>query len=225
MRMQQEFTVAEPVSAVWKFFDEPEAVAGCLPGVEQVTILDGDNVQVRATQSLGPMTATFEAKVTVLERVTEELIRFRATGKSVRGAVGNLRTENTVRLRAVADGTSVVVDGDLVLAGALGSVGQKVVSRQAAKVTAEFAANLQRALNGEAAAPAGPVTGRDGLQPALPAGAGQGRTARWPGMRPDGRAAPAGASGDRSGKAAVALSGASVALSALILIRQLRRGQ
>jgi uncharacterized protein len=226
MRMQQEFTVAEPVSAVWKFFDEPEAVAGCLPGVEQVKVLDQDNVQVRATQSLGPMTATFEAKVTVLERVTDELIRFRATGKSVRGAVGNLRTENTVRLRAVADGTSVVVDGDLVLAGALGSVGQKVVSRQAAKVTAEFAANLQRALNGESAAPAGPPAGRaDVLQPA---GAGQGRTARWPGVRPDGHddpAAPAGPSGDRWGKAAVALSGASVVLSALILIRQLRRGQ
>jgi uncharacterized protein len=219
MRMQQEFTVAEPVSAVWKFFDEPEAVAGCLPGVEQVTVLDQDNVQVRATQSLGPMTATFEAKVTVLERVTEELIRFRATGRSVRGAVGNLRTENTVRLRAVADGTSVVVDGDLVLAGALGSVGQKVVSRQAAKVTAEFAANLQRALNGESAAPAGPVTGRDALsQP------GQERTARWPGMRPDGPAAPGGPSGDRWGKAAAALSGASVLLSVFILIRQ-RRGQ
>jgi uncharacterized protein len=204
MRMQQEFTVAEPVSAVWKFFDEPEAVAGCLPGVEQVKVLDEDNVQVRATQSLGPMTATFEAKVTVLERVTEELIRFRATGKSVRGAVGNLRTENTVRLQAVADGTSVVVDGDLVLAGALGSVGQKVVSRQAAKVTAEFAANLQRALNGESpapAAPAGPVTG----QPAQPA--------------------PAGPADERWGKAAVALSGASVVLSAVILIRQLRRGQ
>jgi carbon monoxide dehydrogenase subunit G len=220
MKMQQEFTVAEPVSAVWKFFDEPEAVASCLPGVEQVKVLDGDNVQVRATQSLGPMTATFEAKVTVLERVTEELIRFRATGRSVRGAVGNLRTENTVRLHAVAGGTSVVVDGDLVLAGALGSVGQKVVSRQAAKVTAEFAANLQRALNGESA---GPVTGRDALfQPAQP---GQERTARWPGMRPDGPAAPGGPSGDRWGKAAAALSGASVVLSAVILIRQLRRGQ
>jgi uncharacterized protein len=208
MKMQQEFSVAEPVGAVWKFFDEPEAVAGCLPGVEQVTVLDEDNVQVRATQSLGPMTATFEAKVTVLERVTEELIRFRATGKSVRGAVGNLRTENTVRLRATADGTSVVVDGDLVLAGALGSVGQKVVSRQAAKVTAEFAANLQRALNGEppqSLAPARPPAGTQALQPA--------------------QAAPAGPSGDRWGKAAVALSGASVVLSAFILIRQLRRGQ
>ncbi len=222
MKMQQEFTVAEPVSAVWKFFDEPESVAACLPGVEHVTVLDKDNVEVRATQSLGPMTATFEAKVTVLERVTDELIRFRATGRSVRGAVGNLRTENTVRLRSTAEGTSVLVDGDLVLAGALGSVGQKVVSRQAGKVTAEFAANLQRALNGEPPAPSGPATGRQGILRA--AMGGHERAAPLPGSPPDGQAAPAARSGDPWGKAAVALSGASVVLSVVIMIRQ-RRGQ
>lgn len=222
MKMYQEFTVTEPVSAVWKFFEEPESVAGCMPGVEQVTVLDQDNVQVQATQSLGPMTATFDAKVTVLERVTDELIRFRAAGKSVRGAIGNLRTENTVRLRGTADGTSVLVEGDLVLAGALGSVGQKVVARQAARVTAEFATNLQRALNGELVPPAQPGPAGAGSA-AQPIGACQPRATRWSARPPAG---PAGAAGpaDRWSKAAAALSGVSVALSVIILIRQ-RRGQ
>lgn len=218
MRMQQQFTVAEPVAAVWKFFDEPESVAGCLPGVERVKVLDSDNVEVRATQSLGPMTATFEAKVTVLERVTEELIRFRATGRSVRGAVGNLRTENTVRLQSTDGGTSVLVDGDLVLAGALGSVGQKVVSRQADKVTAEFAANLQRALNGEPPVPAAPATGPLGMLRG--ARGDQRRAAHLPGSPADDTAAPAARSGDPWAKAAAALSGASVVLSVIIMIRQ-----
>lgn len=206
MKVRQEFAVNEPVSAVWKFFEEPESVARCMPGVEQVTVLDEDNVQVRATQSLGPMSATFEAKVTVLERVTDELIRFRAAGRSVRGAIGNLRTENTVRLRDTADGTSVLVEGDLVLAGALGSVGQKVVGRQADKVTAEFAANLRRALGGELPALAAPAPGGK--------------------MRIADRLAEAtaAATSDRWSKAAVVLSGVSAALSVIILIRQ-RRGQ
>ncbi len=213
MKVHQEFTVTEPVSAVWKFFDEPESVASCMPGVEEVTVLDQDNVQVRVTQSMGPMTATFEAKVTVLERVGEEMIRFRAAGQSVRGAIGNLRTDNTVRLRGTAEGTSVLVEGDLVLAGALGSVGQK---------GAEFAANLQRALGGE-----GPALARHGTGREVPGGplvqAGTGRTVRWPGTPPGGPCGPA-AAPDRWGKVAVALSGVSVALSVLILIRQ-RRGQ
>ncbi|MDX6396590.1 MAG: uncharacterized protein QOJ73_7653 [Streptosporangiaceae bacterium] len=206
MKVHQEFVVTEPVSAVWKFFEEPESVARCMPGVEQVRVLDDDNVQVRLTQSLGPMTATFEAKVTVMERLTDEMIRFRAAGKSVRGAIGNLRTENTVWLRGTADGTRVLVEGDLILAGALGSVGQKVVARQAGKVTAEFAANLQRALGGELPALAGPAPGRG-----VPSAAA-GRLAE----------APAAAPPDLWSKAAVALSGVSVALSVIILIRQRR---
>lgn len=221
MKVHQEFTVTQPVSAVWKFFDQPESVAGCMPGVEEVTVLDPDNVQVRATQSVGPMTATFQTKITVLERVTEELIRFRAAGQSVRGAIGNMRLENTVRLHGTAEGTSVLVDGDLVLAGALGSVGQKVVARQAGKVTAEFAANLQRALSGEGPAPARPGTSRE-APGGPPVHAGAVRTARWPGLPPGGPAAPA--APDRWSKAAVALSGVSAVLSVVILIRQ-RRGQ
>jgi carbon monoxide dehydrogenase subunit G len=222
MKVHQEFTVTQPVSAVWKFFDEPESVASCMPGVEEVTVLDPDNVQVRATQSVGPMTATFQTKITVLERVTEELIRFRAAGQSVRGAIGNMRLENTVRLHGTAEGTSVVVDGDLVLAGALGSVGQKVVARQAGKVTAEFAANLQRALSGEGPEPARPGTSRE-VPGVPPVQAGAVRTARWPGSpRASGPGAPA--APDRWGKAAVALSGVTAVLSVVILIRQ-RRGQ
>ena len=66
-----------------------------------MTVADADNVNVRATQSVGPMTATFDAKITVVERVPNELIRFNAIGKSVRGAIGNVRTSNAVHLRAV----------------------------------------------------------------------------------------------------------------------------
>ena len=149
MKLHEEFSVAHDVEDVWKFFEQPEAVAACMPGVESVTVLDEDNVQVRATQSIGPMSATFEAKVAVLERVPLELIRFRVTGRSVRGAIGNLRTENTLGLSVCDGGTLIALDGELALAGALGSVGQKVVAKQAGKVTAEFSANLERALNGE----------------------------------------------------------------------------
>jgi carbon monoxide dehydrogenase subunit G len=211
MKLHEEFVVAEPVGTVWEFFEQPESVAGCVPGVEYVNILDGDNVQVRATQSVGPMTATFDAKVTVLERVPEELIRFRAAGRSVRGAIGNMRTENTVQLRGFAGGTSVTVEADLVLAGALGSVGQKVIAKQGSKVTAEFAANLQRALSGEAPAP--PVTAR----PRAPAaGAPAGDAAADAPFPPLSRAP------DRWSRVAAVLSGVSVLLSIVVLIRQRR---
>ena len=46
----------------------------------------------------------------------------------------------------------MTVDAEVVLAGALGSVGEKIVARQADKVTAEFR-NLERVLMGDALPP------------------------------------------------------------------------
>jgi uncharacterized protein len=149
MRLHEEFQIGEPLAAVWTFFEQPHRVAGCMPGVEEVSVIDDDHVDVRATQSIGPMSATFEARVEVLERVTNELIRFQATGKSVKGATGHIRTTNEVRLSESDGTTTVAIDGDVILAGALGSVGQKIVAKQAGKVTAQFADNLQSALRGE----------------------------------------------------------------------------
>jgi uncharacterized protein len=148
VKLREEFEVAEPVASVWTFFEQPEAVAQCVPGVEQLTVVTPDDIDVRLTQSVGPMTATFAAKVTIVERVPEKLIGFTATGKSVRGAMGNVRATVTVTLQPMGERTVVAVDGDVALAGALGSVGQKVVAKQAGKVTAQFARNLEAALGG-----------------------------------------------------------------------------
>ena len=215
MKLHEEFLVAEQVGTVWKFFEQPEQVANCMPGVEHVEVLDKNNVHVRVMQSVGPLMATFDARVTVLERLPEEMIRFRAAGRSIRGAIGNVRTENTVVLRDMPDGTSVSIDGDMVLAGALGSVGQKVITKQASKVTAEFAANLQRALRGESPVLAG--TGArarpalDGVQVTGLAAASRGRR---PALTPE-----------RWSQVAAALSAVSAVLSAIVLVRQRRRSR
>ena len=50
MRLHEEFQLGEPVTTVWRFFEQPRLVAGCLPGVEAIEIIDDDNVTVRVTQ-------------------------------------------------------------------------------------------------------------------------------------------------------------------------------
>ncbi len=213
MKLHEEFDVDQPPEAIWSFFEQPERVSGCMPGVESVEVIDEDNVNVRATQSIGPMNATFDAKVTVLERVPNEMIRFQAIGKSVRGAAGNLRSLNEVRLVPSNGATTVVVDGEVVLAGALGSVGQKVVAKQASRVTAEFARNLERSLRGEdVAAPA--VASRAGE----PAGAAPGRVGSGP-------VVSLGAAQDPWARLSAALSVVSALLSIVAIVRSLRRGR
>ncbi|MCG5077075.1 CoxG family protein [Paraburkholderia tagetis] len=154
MKYEQAFVVAQDVATVWNFFEQFEQVAQCMPGMQKVEIADADNVTVTLTQRLGPMAATFEAKVQITERVARERIAFASTGKAVRGAIGNFRSTNQVSLAAEGAQTRVTVVGDVALGGALGSVGQKVIAKQAEKVTTEFSKNLERVLSGDATAPA-----------------------------------------------------------------------
>lgn len=223
MRLCEQFTVEEDPAALWRFLEQAELVASCMPGVEQVEVLDPDNVRVRITQSIGPMSATFDARVKVLQRVDGETIRFEAVGKSVRGAVGSVRAKNSVTLRPLDAGTLVTVEGDVALAGALGSVGQKIVAKQANKVTAAFATNLQNVLRAPAGAP-GPAAAASASPDSarIPAARMPARVADAPSALPeltgsDGRS-------DVWCKASAVLSAASAVLSVILLVRTRRAG-
>jgi carbon monoxide dehydrogenase subunit G len=152
MKVQEQFEIAEPVPVLWDFFEQVDRVARCVPGVEEVTVVDADNSKVRVTQSVGPMSATFDLKMRITNRDPGKSLEFTAVGRSVKGAAGNLRATNTVVLEPADNGsTRVLLDGDLALGGVLGSLGGKVVAKQAGQVTKEFAQRLERELKGEPA--------------------------------------------------------------------------
>jgi carbon monoxide dehydrogenase subunit G len=226
MKYKQEFRVTENVAKVWEFFEQFERVAQCVPGVQKCEVIDSDNVIVTLAQRLGPMSATFDARVQITERIVREKIEFASTGKAVRGAIGNFRSTNTVLLTAEGEHTQVTVTGDVALGGALGSVGEKVIAKQAEKVTTEFSRNLERALSGQAgesaaasgasAAPqlgAGTATG-----PAAGTATGPAPRAAAPGPELRRDAVPAvGASSELWSKVSAALSGAALIVGLIVL--------
>ena len=149
MKVQQSFSIDQPRDRVWEFLLNIPDVARCVPGVEEVEVIDDEHSRVRLTQAVGPMSATFDLKMRITERVEHERLQFTANGKAVKGAAGTVRTINTVSLDGDGDGTRVALDADMAMGGVLGSIGQKVIAKQAAGITTEFAAALERALNGE----------------------------------------------------------------------------
>jgi carbon monoxide dehydrogenase subunit G len=169
LKVEQSFEIAEPRERLWEFFEQVDEVAKCVPGVESVEVLDADNSKVRVTQSVGPMTATFDLKMRITEREPNERMQFTAIGRAVKGAAGNLRSANTVTLQPTDSGTRVNLEADLAMGGVLGSVGQKVIAKQADAVTRDFMASLERAVRGEEVGPAAaaptaarPATGATG---------------------------------------------------------------
>jgi carbon monoxide dehydrogenase subunit G len=179
VKVEQSFEIAEPRERLWEFFEQVDEVAKCVPGVESVEVIDADNSKVRVTQSVGPMTATFDLKMRITEREPNERMQFTAIGRAVKGAAGNLRSSNTVTLQSTDAGTRVNLVADLAMGGVLGSVGQKVIAKQATAVTRDFMSSLERAVKGEAVGPAAgapPATAPKGATGGA-AGASAGRSA------------------------------------------------
>jgi uncharacterized protein len=212
VKVREEFVVAEPPTVLWEFFERVDRVAYCVPGVEEVRVIDADNSRVRVTQTVGPMTATFDVKMRITARSVGRSMEFTAIGRSVSGAAGNLRSTNTILLEDADGGsTRVVLESEVALGGMLGSVGQKVVAKQATKVTRSFAEALQRELSGGAGDTSEGTTAQPPEAGARAVGVEPAELQQLPGRR-------------GPGSAAVGAAVGAVLLALLLLIRR-RRGR
>jgi uncharacterized protein len=118
----KEFEASREV--VWSVIDDPAAMAGLMPGVEEFDIKDERHWQAKVKVPLGlgglKMTIDFEK----LEERPLEFAAMNAKGKGV-GAMMNMKTSFT--LSGEGDHTSMAWEADVRIAGPVGSMGQRVL--------------------------------------------------------------------------------------------------
>lgn len=146
MNFEGSILLDSPPDTVWQLLDDPEAVSRCIPGLAGFQVVDDDTFSAQVSQTVGPVTAIFAMKVTVVERAPGQAIRFKALGRTTKGAVSHLRANGSLRLAEESGGTRVTLGADAALGGVLGTVGEKVLVKQGEKITAQFGAALQREL-------------------------------------------------------------------------------
>jgi carbon monoxide dehydrogenase subunit G len=109
---------------VWSVINDPAQMAGLMPGVESFEIKDDRHWQAKVKVPLGlgglKMTIDFEK----LEERPPEFASMNAKGKGV-GAMMNMTTSFT--LSGEGDHTSMAWQADVSIAGAVGSMGQRVL--------------------------------------------------------------------------------------------------
>ncbi len=152
MQIQETFIVDAPPAAVWKFFEDIERVARCVPGVQSVDVLGPDRYKVLATQKVGFISATFEMATQIETRDPLRSLALASVGKSVKGAVGNLRSKDRVDFEPTQEGgTRVTLTSEVAVGGMLGALGHKAIASKSKEITAKFAQALQAELRaGEA---------------------------------------------------------------------------
>jgi carbon monoxide dehydrogenase subunit G len=153
MLIQETFTVGAPVETVWRVFEDLKRIAQCVPGVQSVEGVGPDSYKVVATQKVGFISATFELTTRVSGRDPMKFLELASIGKSVRGAVGNLRSKDRVDFEPLPEGgTRIRLTSDLAVGGMLGALGHKAIASKSREITEKFAqalrAEIQSAVRG-----------------------------------------------------------------------------
>ena len=115
-----------------------------MPGVQSVEGLGPDRYRVVATQKVGFISATFEMTTQVEKREPMRSLALASVGKSVKGAVGNLRSRDRVDFEPTPEGgTRVTLWSDLAVGGMLGALGHKAIAWKSREITEKFAQALR----------------------------------------------------------------------------------
>jgi carbon monoxide dehydrogenase subunit G len=149
MQLTNRFEVKRPVDAVWKAFADVPAVAQCLPGAD-LTADKGDGTYEGSVQiKLGPMTAKFEGEANVSR--DDATKKGHIDGKGVDRSGGSRGQVKVDYLVAAGDGGSTVtVDADISLSGAIAQFGRSgLVEEITKRLIDEFVECLEAKMSAE----------------------------------------------------------------------------
>jgi uncharacterized protein len=193
MKITGTSTLAAPPQQVWDAVHDPAVLARCLPGCERLTEVGHDHYAMTVTAGVAAIKGTYDGEVALLEPVPPTSFAMRASGV---GAPGTVDALVVVRLaESPGGGTELTYDADASVGGAIGGVGQRMLSGATRKMAGQFFAALDADIAGPVGGPvAGPVGDPVGLpladaatpSSALAGGAAPARTPRsFAGRAPD----------------------------------------
>ena len=121
--------------------------------MQSVDVLGPDRYKVLATQKVGFISATFEMATQVDSKDPLKSLALSSVGKSVKGAIGNLRSKDRVDFEPTPEGgTRVTLTSEMAVGGMLGALGHKVIASKSREITEKFAQALQVELRAGGAA-------------------------------------------------------------------------
>ncbi|WP_231443735.1 SRPBCC family protein [Brevibacterium zhoupengii] len=135
---------ADPDTAYAAFHD-PRILAATIPGVEGFTPVDEQTYNVVLTMGVAAIKGTYKGSVAFSHEQPPTSFVLTAKGS---GGPGTIGADITVALApGEAGGTEVTWDADAVLGGAIGGVGQRMLSGVAKRIATKFFKDIDRAIH------------------------------------------------------------------------------
>ena len=143
MEITGSYSFAAPRERVWNLMLDPNAIASCIPGCEQLEP-DGENrYRARITLGLSAIVGTYDGIVVISDRVEHESYTLSVEGQGKPGFV-----KGGAAISLVSDGTGTIVNvaGTVQAGGAIARMGQRLIGAAAKMMQDKFFACMHAKL-------------------------------------------------------------------------------
>lgn len=149
MEMIGEQSIPLPQQATWNALNDTEVLKDCIPGCESIEQLSPEEFQVSMTAKVGPVSAKFKGKMTLLDvsPPTAYTIRFEGQG----GVAGFAKGEARVELTPEGENTQLKYSAKAMVGGKLAQVGARLIDGVAKKMAEQFFAAFTKRASGKPA--------------------------------------------------------------------------
>ena len=147
MNFEHSAVIAAPRERVWEFVMDVPRVSQCVPGVQDVKLLDGDNYEGTLKVRVGPIALALAGKITMEERDAASGRASMVASANDRKVGGGVQAKMAMLVEEVAPSESrLTIRTDANVLGKLGEFGQPVVRKKAEQMMAEFTQNVKKAI-------------------------------------------------------------------------------
>jgi carbon monoxide dehydrogenase subunit G len=163
MEMQGSRRIAAPRTMVWAALNDAEVLKASIPGCQELTGSSEDGFEAVVKQKVGPVSATFQGRVTLADVVP--LTSYTIAGEGKGGAAGYARGGAAVTLADDGEGTLLTYDVKATVGGKLAQLGSRLIDGFAKKMADSFFQNFQTAVEPPAETEPEAPAAEDGKKP------------------------------------------------------------
>ncbi|WP_454651225.1 SRPBCC family protein [Bradyrhizobium liaoningense] len=136
MNMNGEQVIPADIEAVWRGLNDEAVLKAAIPGCETLTRTSPTSFTATIAIKVGPVKTKFSGHVELSDLDPPK--GYRLSGKGNGGLAGFAEGGAAVRLKPLAEGTSLVYSVDAKVGGKLAQLGGRLIDATARKLAGEF---------------------------------------------------------------------------------------
>ncbi|MGB0631383.1 MAG: SRPBCC family protein [Alphaproteobacteria bacterium] len=149
MEMTGEYKIPAPREKVWDALNDPEILAKCIPGCQELNKDSDTELSATVKSKVGPVSATFKGKVTLSE--IDPPNGYKISGEGTGGVAGFAKGGADVKLADDGDGTVLTYVANAQVGGKLAQIGSRLIDSTAKKMANEFFGKFAEEVGGPSA--------------------------------------------------------------------------